>query len=87
MHVVICDQGTNNRNFLETLEKVSVERPYFVHNNKTIYAMYDPPHLLKNVRNNLKKGNLHYNNQTVSCNILLNFTTKTNHCQLEWLQN
>ena len=27
---LICDQGTNNRRFLQTLEKVSVEQPYIV---------------------------------------------------------
>ena len=60
VRVVICDQGSNNRNHLETQEGISVDRPYFNHNNDSIYVMYDPPHLLKNIRNNLKKhGFLH----------------------------
>ena len=52
---VICDQGSNNRNFLQTLCGVSVERPYFIHNGHKVYAFYDPPHLLKNIRNNFKR--------------------------------
>ena len=57
LHVkcVICDQGSNNRNFMQTLCGVSVEQPYFIHNDQKVYAMYDPPHLLKNIRNNFKR--------------------------------
>ena len=48
---VICDQGSNNRNFMQTLCGVSVGQPYFTHNGHKVYALYDPPHLLKNIRN------------------------------------
>ena len=50
--VVICDQGTNNRSMLEKLG-VSIDQPFFMHEGKKVYAMYDPPHLVKSVRNNL----------------------------------
>ena len=53
--VVIADQGSNNRKVLETMLHASKEKPHFVHRGKTIQVMYDPPHLLKNIRNNLKK--------------------------------
>ena len=53
---VICDQGSNNRKCFETLGGVSVEKPYFLHNDCKVHVIYDPPHLLKNVRNNLKKS-------------------------------
>ena len=52
---LICDQGSNNRAFIETLEKVNESKPYITHNGSKIFVLYDPPHLLKNVRNNLKK--------------------------------
>ena len=52
---VICDQGSNNRSFLETHCKVTMDKPFFNHNGHKIFALYDPPHLLKNMRNNLKK--------------------------------
>ena len=55
---VICDQGSNNRKMYSLLG-VTEDKPYVVLNNddqhQKIYCMYDPPHLLKSVRNNLKK--------------------------------
>ena len=52
--VVISDQGSNNQNMFKSLGS-SALKPYFLHENSKIYLMYDPPHLLKNIRNNLKK--------------------------------
>ena len=65
VRAIVCDQGTNNRNFLETLENVTIQNPYCIHNDKKVYVFYDPSHLLKNVRNNLKKGNLLYDNEVI----------------------
>lgn len=53
--VVISDQGSNNRNLFEKQLGVTTENPYFMHNDSKIFTMYDPPHLVKNVRNNFKK--------------------------------
>ena len=44
---IVCDQGSNNRNFVETHEGVSVSQPFFLHNGSKIYVIYDPPHLPK----------------------------------------
>ena len=33
-----------------------------MHNNKKVFVMYDPPHLLKNVQNNFVKSNYKYDN-------------------------
>jgi hypothetical protein len=52
---VICDQGSNNRSMISKLG-VSVKQPNFLHNGRIIHVFYDPPHLLKNIRNNLKKS-------------------------------
>jgi len=52
---VICDQGPTNRCYLETLENVSVSQPFLFHGCKKVYVIYDPPHLLKNIRNNFRK--------------------------------
>ncbi len=54
---LVNDQGTNNQSFLRA-EGVSPERPYIIHKGQKIFVFFDPPHLLKNVRNNLKKGDL-----------------------------
>ena len=51
--LVVSDQGSNNQNLYNTQLKVSEEKPYFYVNDKKIFVMYDPPHLLKSVRNNL----------------------------------
>ena len=55
VRALICDQGSNNRSFLEKGEKVSIEKPFFEVGEKKVFVIYDPPHLLKNIRNNLKK--------------------------------
>ena len=39
---LICDHGPNNRCFLQKLENVSTERPYFVSNNKKVLCMTLP---------------------------------------------
>ena len=53
--VTILDQGSNNRNMVEKHLCVTSDKPYFVHDGTKIFIMYDPPHLIKNVRNNFKK--------------------------------
>ena len=38
----VCDQGSTNRCFLETLCHVSIEQPFMLHNGRKIYVIYDP---------------------------------------------
>ncbi|XP_065216627.1 uncharacterized protein LOC135842882 [Planococcus citri] len=52
---VVCDQGTNNQGAFKLLG-VTVRKPYFSVDDKKIYALYDVPHLIKNLRNNLLNG-------------------------------
>ena len=65
MKVVICDQGSNNRSVVNSLG-VSVDNPTFQHNGSTIFVLYDPPHLLKNIRNNMKRNGFRVNEELVS---------------------
>ena len=51
--VVICDQGSNNRSMISNLGD-TVFHPTSECNSDTIFVIYDAPHLLKNIRNNLK---------------------------------
>ena len=44
--------------FIQNLEKVTIQKPFMKHGNKQLFVFYDPPHLLKNVGNNLKKPDL-----------------------------
>ena len=53
---VICDQGSSNQKLVKLLN-VTVDKPYFVQNENKVFVFYDPPHLLKSVRNNLQKHN------------------------------
>ena len=53
--VLIYDQGSNNRQYIESLGKVTCDKPFITVDHKNISVIYDPPHLLKNVRNNFKK--------------------------------
>jgi hypothetical protein len=51
---IVCDQGSNNRACLTGEFNISITQPYFTYKNHTVFCFYDAPHLLKNVRNNLK---------------------------------
>lgn len=49
---VICDQASTNRNVFKSLG-VTIDEPYFVVDTQKYYAIFDAPHLVKSVRNNL----------------------------------
>lgn len=49
---VVCDQGANNRKCFSDLN-VTLQNPYFHVNNNKVFAIYDAPHLIKSIRNNL----------------------------------
>ena len=73
MVAFVCDQGSNNRSFLQHQEKVSPNKPYINHNGKKIFVFYDPPHLLKTVRSNLEKGDLMVDGKIVSWQYIVDF--------------
>ncbi|GFN98148.1 transposable element p transposase [Plakobranchus ocellatus] len=51
--LVIWDQGSNNRAVTQRLGVTSQDTYFFVDGEK-VFLIFDPPHLIKNVRNNLK---------------------------------
>ena len=51
---VISDMGSNFQSLAIRL-KVTPDRPWFIHNSKKYFLLFDAPHLLKCVRNNLMK--------------------------------
>ena len=63
--VVISDQGTNFQNVTMHLG-VTAEKPYFEHAGRKYYYMFDTPHLLKSVRNNLFKYSLTFGDSKVA---------------------
>lgn len=70
MVATVCDQGTNNRQAIKYLIDETTgdylrrgECPkdnIFVVDGNEIVPLYDPPHLLKGIRNNLLTKNLVY---------------------------
>ena len=57
--VVISDQGSNFQQLCNLLD-VSVAHPYFELSGKRYCYMFDPPHLLKSVRNNLQSYTFYF---------------------------
>lgn len=49
--VVVCDQASTNQNVFKRLG-VTSKHPFFFCNNRKLFALYDVPHLIKNIRNN-----------------------------------
>lgn len=54
VRVVICDQGATNQQMFRFFG-VSVDQPFVEVGGSRVVFMFDSPHLLKNVRNNLLK--------------------------------
>ena len=74
MVALICDQGSNNRSFLQGKEcDVAVNRPFLHIGTKKVFVFYDAPHLLKNVRNNLKKGGFVIDGKLISWQHIVDF--------------
>ena len=63
--LLVCDQGTNNQSLASKLGVSSI-RPYFEIDGNVIHFMYDPPHLLKSIRNNLLRYGLEFKEGLVS---------------------
>ncbi|XP_047027534.1 uncharacterized protein LOC124641571 isoform X2 [Helicoverpa zea] len=73
----ICDQGATNVAAINALLRETKEKylkrneewrgGFFEINNTSIIPLYDPPHLLKGVRNNLLTKKLHYKYEGKQC--------------------
>ncbi|CAB4032325.1 THAP domain-containing [Paramuricea clavata] len=57
--VVMSAQGSNFYS-LATRLKVTPDEPWFMHNGWKIFFIFDPPHLIKSVRNNFMKYSLRF---------------------------
>jgi len=63
--VLVCDQGTNNQSALKSLG-VDENKPYFFFENNKIFSIFDSPHLIKSLRNNLIGCSFEKDNMTVA---------------------
>ena len=73
VNVLIWVKGSNNRQFMETFEKISIDKTHITVDHHDIYIIYDPSHLLKNVRNNFVKHGLIVNKQSVEWQYVTQF--------------
>ena len=63
--VVMSDMGSNFYSLANHLG-ITPEKPWFMHNNKVYFLMFDPPHLIKCIRNNLMKYSFKFGNLVAS---------------------
>lgn len=70
--VLILDQHATNRKMTRLLGATE-DDPTFDVDGQSVVMMYDTPHLVKSVRNNLLKKNLFYDGQIVSFSHLIDF--------------
>ena len=47
VRMIVCDQGSNNQSLFNTFLNVTIDKPFFFHEEKKIFALYDWPHLIK----------------------------------------
>lgn len=73
--VVMSDMGSNFQSLANHLG-VTPERPWFIHNNKKYFLMFDPPHLIKCVRNNLLNYTFKFGNYTAQWKDIADFYEK-----------
>ena len=73
--VVICDQDTCNRSVFSKFG-ITPQSPNIIHNNEPVFFMYDTPHLLKSVRNNLIRHDVVINGQSISWKYIEEFYAK-----------
>jgi len=62
---VVCDQGSQNRRMFSLLG-ASVTNPSMEIHGQKLVLLYDMPHLIKSLRNNLLDGNIQIENTTIS---------------------
>jgi hypothetical protein len=62
---IISDQGPNFQQLVNRLG-ISVEAPFFMHNEQKYFYIFDPPHLLKSTRNNLFKYPFHFSENKIA---------------------
>ena len=62
---IVSDMGSNFQSLAKRLN-VTNEKPWFEHNSKKYFLMFDPPHLLKSVRNNLLKYSFVFNDEVAT---------------------
>ena len=72
---VVSDMGSNFQSLAKHL-KITPSNPWFIHNEKKYFVMFDPPHLLKCIRNNLMKYSFTFGSYTATWQHIEEFYNK-----------
>jgi len=70
--IIICNQGTNNQK-LRNLLKRTIDESFLTFEDEKIYFIYDIPHLIKSVWNNLKKYDFIQKSEVYSWSDIIQF--------------
>lgn len=69
---LVCDQGSNNMKMFSELQ-LSEHKTSFNVNDETVYFFFDPPHLLKSVRNNMMRYDIHFSEKIAKWKYICDF--------------
>lgn len=69
VRAVISDQGSPNRSAYKKFG-VTHDQPYTIYNDEKIYMLFDPCHLIKNVRNTLMRNDIDTDDGRVSWGVI-----------------
>nr|CAH7738813.1 unnamed protein product [Callosobruchus chinensis] len=73
---VVCDMGSNNIKLSKNFQ-ITAERPFFLCGNKEVAFIFDAPHLLKALRNNLLKYDFFLDGNPISWRFIEQFYNQT----------
>ncbi|KAL4103435.1 hypothetical protein QTP88_018812 [Uroleucon formosanum] len=62
---IVCDQGTQNRRMFSLLGG-TIKKPFTEICDRKLFLVYDMPHLIKSLRNNLLNGNIQIDTKIIS---------------------
>lgn len=79
---VICDQGATNRQMF-SMFGVTVDEPFVDVDGDVVHFMYDPPHLVKCIRNNFMKYDIMFNENRVRWQHVLDFYNRDSRQKLK----
>lgn len=69
VRAVVCDQSTTNQKLIKDLN-ITNEKPFFNFNENKIFTIFDVPHLIKNLRNNLMENDYILHENIISWSII-----------------
>ena len=72
--MLVCDQSTTYQR-AQRLLGVTVKEPYFFVNERKYFFLYDPPHLIKSIRNNLHNTGFRVGLKEATWKVIVDFFT------------